>query len=172
MPTIIDAVLIATFIVLLIALGFFFLPRRRHYLQRCEHYMSRIRPMEYQKLSPYARKGEREQQDQEFWKVSSGLRGLGSRLAISWNCAQIVQAYRDAGYIRKESAREIWIMIACQTLYSLKALPEAVTCHLWGLRHICAQEAVQYYLDLVIQTCTLCVTESAPECVLRLPELL
>lgn len=158
------AVLIATLVV--------FLPTRKNFSSSCEELINRMPVTQYELLCSYIIT-EPKGQDEAFWAVSNRYHGLFTRVYVSFLCLRLVQAYRREGKISREDARLIRAKMTAQIVYTIVALPEALACRvLRDTRHLAARESLRFYCELIIETNVACVTNHAPECMLRLPELL
>lgn len=149
-----------------------FLPNRKDFAASCADLMDRMPATHYEDLCGYI-SSEAKGHDEDFWNVSHRFAGLFMRIYVSFLCIRLVEAFLREGRIPKDIARLIWGKMAAQIIYTLIAVPEAAACRiLRDTRHIAARESLRFYCELLLETNVACVTNRAPECVFRLPELL
>ena len=147
------------------------IPRRRHYLQTCREIINSLPKSRYDELCDFIPDGPKSH-DQSFWAVSQGIRGLVARMRVSYLCLRFLQANIHEGSVELEDARQVWIMAFGQLAFSAIAMPEAVICRIFKVRHMCARYSVQFYCVLLVRTNTLCYSSAGDKCPIGLHDLL
>ena len=165
-----SAILPISLIVVLILLT----PRRRDLTKRCEDLVRQLPGRQLEDLEPLMSAFAQLRAKMEaFHRASDGLKGAAIRLRTVHTYLQLVWELFHADKLSLEDASYIWRQAVMQGAYTVLALPEAALCSLIRpLPHFMAYMAFCAHRSVILRCEVAFAVDGAPECVLRIRELL